>query len=203
MDDTRPGDQDIDERALLEGLLRQDAASYEQLVRSYGSRVLAAARRYLRDGDEAADVFQETFIQVMKSIHRFEGRSSLWLWIRGITVRLALMRLRTRRRLNETSFEALLPAYDDSEHRILPENPRSADEEAASGDLRRYVREAVAQLPEQYRTILALRDFEGHSTREAAAILGIRENTAKVRLHRARCALRTLIDDVLDRGDLL
>jgi RNA polymerase sigma-70 factor (ECF subfamily) len=193
----------VDEQALLEGLLRQDPASYEILVREYGSRVMAAARRYLRNPDDAADVFQETFIQVMRSIGKFEGRSTLWYWVRGITIKLALLKLRQQRRRSETSFDDLLPQYDESEHRLLPDNPRSAADEVEDGDISQYVRDAVAELPEQYRTIVVLRDFEGHSTQEAADILGIQANTAKVRLHRARCALRTLLDNVLDRSDLL
>ncbi len=194
---------EVDEKALLEGLLRQDPRAYETLVRAYGSRVMAAARRYLRSGDDAADVFQETFIQVMKSIDKFEGRSTLWYWVRGITIKLSLLKLRQQRRRKETSFEDLLPQYDESEHRILPENPRSAADEVETGDVGQYVREAIAELPEQYRTILVLRDFEGHSTQETADILGIQANTAKVRLHRARNALRTLLERLLDRRDLL
>ncbi|MEO0975585.1 MAG: sigma-70 family RNA polymerase sigma factor, partial [Pseudomonadota bacterium] len=187
-------DGEVDEKALLEGLLAQDPRAYETLVRAYGKRVMAAARRYLRSGDDASDVFQETFIQVMKSIDKFEGRSTLWYWVRGITVKLSLLKLRQQRRRNETSFEDLLPQYDDAEHRILPESPRSTADEVEKGDVGQYVREAIAELPEQYRTILVLRDFEGHSTQETADILGIQANTAKVRLHRARSALRTLLE---------
>jgi RNA polymerase sigma-70 factor (ECF subfamily) len=201
MSDKRTGE--IDEQALLQGLLRQDPASYETLVREYGARVMATARRYLRSGDDAADVFQETFIQVMKSIDRFEGRSTLWYWVRGITIKLSLLKLRQQRRRNETSFDDLLPTYDESEHRLLPEKSPSAADEVESGDVGQYVRNAIAQLPESYQTILVLRDFEGHSTQEAADILGIQANTAKVRLHRARSALRTLLDGILDRRDLL
>ncbi|MEM9383762.1 MAG: RNA polymerase sigma factor [Pseudomonadota bacterium] len=197
------GHAEVDERTLLEGLLRQDPAAYETLVRVYGSRVMAAARRYLRSGDDAADVFQETFIQVMKSIDKFEGRSTLWYWVRGITIKLSLLKLRQQRRRNETSIDDLLPSYDETEHRIMPDNPRSAADEVETGDVGQYVRDAIAELPEQYRTILVLRDFEGHSTQETADILGIQANTAKVRLHRARGALRTLLERLLDRRDLL
>ncbi len=203
MDDAQGGGAGVDEQALLEGLLRQDPAAYERLVRTYGGRVMAAIRRYLREGDDAADVFQETFIQVMRSIHSFEGRSTLWYWVRGIAIKLSLLRLRQQRRRAEVSFEALLPTYDEAEHRVLPQQPLTTAEEAEAGDVGRHVRDAVARLPEPYRAILVLRDFEGHSTREAADILGIQANTAKVRLHRARNALRTLLEDVLNRRDLL
>lgn len=193
----------VDEAALLAGLLRQDPRACETLVRAYGSRVMAAIRRYLRNADDAADVFQDTFIQVLKSIDRFEGRSSLWYWIRGIAIKLSLLKLRQQRRRRETHIEDLLPQYDDTEHRILPQNPRTTEDEVESDDVGQYVREAIAELPESYRTILVLRDFEGHSTQEAADILGIQANTAKVRLHRARMALRTLLEKVLHRRDLL
>lgn len=199
-----PADDDgVDDAALVAGLLRQDPRACETLVRTYGGRVMSAIRRYLRNPDDAADVFQDTFIQVMKSIDRFEGRSRLWYWVRGIAVKLALLKLRQQRRRRETSFEDLLPQYDETEHRILPDSPRSTADEVESGDVGQTVRDAIAELPESYRTILVLRDFEGYSTQETADLLGIQANTAKVRLHRARMALRTLLDGLLDRRDLL
>ena len=187
------------EAALVERLKRRDEEACEALVRSQTARLLAVARRYLRSEEDARDAVQEGFVAAFRSIGRFQGGSSVSTWLHRIVINACLMKLRSGRRRPETSIEELLPRFDETGHRVAePEEWReSAEESIDRSQTRRLVREAIARLPEHYRTILMLRDIEELSTAEAAAVLGLTENAVKIRLHRARQALRTLLGATL------
>ncbi len=184
------------EKVLLERLRDGDEAAYEQLVREQGGRMLAVARRMLRSQDEAEDAVQEAFISAFRAIDGFEGASRLSTWLHRIVVNAALMRLRARARRPETSIEDLLPDFlENGHHEVMPAAwARSPLELLESEATRERVRELIDQLPEAYRTVLILRDIEELDTRETAELLGITPNAAKIRLHRARLALRGLLD---------
>lgn len=182
--------------ALLAALRANDASAFEELVRRHGGRMLAAARRLLASEDDAQDVLQEAFIAAFRAIGSFEGKSQLGTWLHRIVVNAALMRLRARRRRPEQSIEALLPRFLDDGHQAEPavEWRASAEDLLQRDEHRDLVRAAIDELPENYRTVLKLRDIEELDTQETADMLGIDANTVKVRLHRARQALRTLLD---------
>ncbi len=186
----------VGEAVLLERLQRGDAAAYEALVRDEGPRMLAVARRFLRDEDDARDAVQEAFISAFRSIDRFEGGSRLGTWLHRIVVNAALMKIRSRRRKPEESIDDLLPGFLEDGHMADPARkwPISADQVVEREELRSRVRGAIDRLPETHRSILLLRDIEGFDTEEAAQMLGISKNAVKVRLHRARQALREMID---------
>ena len=183
------------EADLLERLRRGDEDASEALVRGQTARLLAVARRYLRSEEDARDAVQEGFVAAFRSIGRFQGGSSLSTWLHRIVINACLMKLRSSRRRPEGSIEELLPRFDETGHRVSePEEPRDSVEEAIDrSQTRRLVRDAIARLPESYRTILLLRDIEELTTAEAAATLGLSENAVKIRLHRARQALRSQI----------
>ena len=113
------------------------------------------------------------------------------------------MKLRSRRRKPEASIEDLLPRFHADGHRIDPGPPWRTDgpDPADSRRTRELVRESIDRLPEIYRSVLLLRDIEGWSTEEAAQLLDIKPDAVKVRLHRARQALRAMIEPVLTRED--
>jgi RNA polymerase sigma-70 factor (ECF subfamily) len=183
------------ERELLAGLQRGDERAYETLVKTNTGRMLAVARRILKSDEEAYDATQEAFMQAFKAIARFQGDALLSTWLHRITVNACLMRLRRDRRHPETAIEELLPTFDETGHRV-ESGPTWTDdvvERMESAQLQKVVQDAVAKLPENYRTVIVLRDIEGLSTEEAAEALGIRPEAAKMRLHRARQALRTLL----------
>jgi RNA polymerase sigma-70 factor, ECF subfamily len=189
--------QGAEERALVARLRSGDEAAYEQVVREQGGRMLSVARRLLRDEDEARDAVQEAFLAAFRSIGTFAGESRYSTWLHRIVVNTALMRLRRRKTRNETSIEALLPTFNAEGG--FTEKPRAWGEEssvqAEREEDRLAVRAAIEKLPETYRTVLLLRDVEGLSTDEAAAVLGVTPNATKVRLHRAHQALKSLLDD--------
>ena len=180
---------------LVARLRAGDEAACETLVRENGGRLLAVARRYMRNEEDARDAVQEAFVAAFRSIDRFEGGSSLSTWLHRIAINCCLMRLRSGRRRPETSIEELLPTFDETGHRVLHEEswPESVEAALERRQTRDRVREAIGRLPDKYRTVILLRDIEELSTEEAARALGTTPTAVKVRLHRARQALRELL----------
>jgi RNA polymerase sigma-70 factor (ECF subfamily) len=182
--------------ALVARLRAGDAQAFETLVRQHGSRMLATARRMMPNEDDARDVVQEALLSAFRSIRAFEGTARLSTWLHRIVVNAALMKLRSRRRRREESLEELLPRFDEDGHFAEPVAPWEAEAEALleGRETRAMVRRAIDRLPESYRAVLVLRDIEELDTEETATALGIQPNAVKTRLHRARQALRTLLE---------
>ncbi len=198
-----PQDVGATETELLECLRAGEERCFEILVRHLGPLVLATAKRYLRSEAETADCFQDTFLAVFEGINKFEQRSSLRPWVRGITINQCLMRIRKQRRRQEESIEHLLPVFDENGSRIEMTGMIHSSGIGESIDKTRVksiVREKINELPDDYRLVLLLRDIDGYTTKETAAILRIRINAVKTRLHRARSALKSLLTPVQASG---
>ncbi|MEX0794775.1 MAG: sigma-70 family RNA polymerase sigma factor [Pirellulaceae bacterium] len=181
---------------LLAALRAGDPSAYEHLVREYGGRMLLVARRFLSQEQDAQDVVQDAFLSAFKAIENFEGNSKLSTWLHRIVVNASLMKLRTQRRKPERPVDDLLPRFSVDGHRDAPEPAWAVTYDTAVQDreTRDVVRRSIAELPETYRTVLLLRDIEQLSTDETAARLDITVPAVKTRLHRARQALKTLLD---------
>ncbi len=192
------------EEQLVHSLRSGEDSGFETLVRSYGPQVMAIARRYLQSEADAADCFQDTFVAVFQSIDSYQQRSSLRHWVRGVTINKCLMKMRKRQRRREESIEHMLPLFDERGNRVEVANPRQKagiGESLDAEQLQRVVRENIDRLPDDYRLVLLLRDIDGYTTRESASILGIKENAVKTRLHRARSALRYMLEPEMARID--
>ena len=191
-----------DEASLVRALRAGEVAAFETLVRECGPRLLAIARGILRDEADAQDAVQEAFLAGFRGIHGFEEGSRIATWLHRIVVNVSLMKLRTRRRRPEQPIEELLPEFTKEGHHLaLPtEWPAPVDVLIEQEEVHQVVRVCVALLPERYRTVLLLRDFEERDTAETARLLGIEEGAVKTRLHRARQALRGLLETRLGRG---
>ncbi len=181
----------------------EDAVAAEQLVRDNIAWMLALAERMLRDRGLAEDAVQEAFISALRGLSRFEGRSSIKTWLHRITVNASLTKLRQLKRLAEKPIDEHLPEFDRQECRIEAPWPYLAtvQEVLENAELRARVNAGIDELPDSYRIVLQLRDIEGYATREVAALLEISEANVKVRLHRARAALKKLLEPIL-RGEL-
>jgi RNA polymerase sigma-70 factor (ECF subfamily) len=188
---------------LLGRLRSGDEAAFAELVERNAGRLLAVAQRLLRSDDEARDAVQDAFLSAFKNLATFNGEARLSTWLHRITVNAALMRLRSRRHRAERSIDDLLPRFDEA-GTWEQESGRIA---VSSQDLlerretRQLVRRCIDRLPESARTVLLMRDIEDLDTDSAAQLLGITPNAVKIRLHRARQALRTLIEQALVRGE--
>jgi len=197
--DANASDSALDAQAearLLAALRAGEESAYEQLVRAHSGRLLAVARRFMRNPEDAQDVVQEAFLAAFRSLDRFEGTARISTWLHRIVVNAALMKLRSRRRAPEESIEDLLPKFLEDGHHAHPSQEwnMTCEEVVQQGQTKELVRQCIDRLPETYRTVLILRDIEEVDTEQAADILGITENAVKIRLHRARQALRGLLD---------
>jgi RNA polymerase sigma-70 factor (ECF subfamily) len=184
------------EAQLLAGMRAGDDRAYEALVRRYSGRLLAVARRFLGCDVDAADAVQEAFISAFRAIDRFDAHSAFGTWLHRIVVNACLMKLRSRARRRTVSIEELLPTFDDTGHHVRPVLSWTDDALASlsKAEMRARVRACIDELPDDSRTILLLRDIDELDTEQAAELLGISVPAVKTRLHRARQALRTLLE---------
>lgn len=191
-----------EERALIERLRAGEESAYEELVRSHGGRMLAVARRFLRSEEDARDAVQDAFINAFRAIGGFEGQAKLATWLHRIVVNACLMRLRSARRKPEDPIDDLLPGFLENGHMERPPSPWRTEglDAVERSELRERVLGSIQKLPEGYRNVLMLRDVEDLDTEEAAEILGISPGAVKTRLHRARQALRGLLEPHLEKA---
>lgn len=185
-----------DEQDLLRRLRDGEDPAYEEMVRAYGPRLLAVARRMMGSEDDAQDALQDAFLSAFKNLHKFKEGAKLSTWLHRIVVNACLMKMRTRRRRPETSIEPMLPAFAENGQRTAPQPPWNLQRDGGieSDETRTLVRDSIDQLPDSYRVVLLLRDIEGLDTEETAAALDITTSAVKTRLHRARQALHTILD---------
>ncbi|MCB9848212.1 MAG: sigma-70 family RNA polymerase sigma factor [Phycisphaeraceae bacterium] len=159
--------------------------------------MLAVARRMLGNEEDANDAVQDAFLSAFKAIDRFEGNSQLGTWLHRITVNAALMKLRSRKRLRkEVAIESLLPTFRNDGHPDAAPTSWTitSDEIAERDESKRRIRELIESLPADYRDVVLLRDIEELDTRQTAQILDISDSAVKTRLHRARQALKALLE---------
>ena len=185
--------------SLVACLKSGDDSAVETLVRMHSGAMLSAARRILNDDALAQDCVQEALINALRKIEDFQERSSLSSWLHRIVVNQALMKLRPRRGATEVPVDEWLPTFDENGCRVEAPWPHLAtpDEIVERADVRNLVHQAINQLPESLRLVLQLRDIEELTTREVAEGLDLSETNVKVRLHRARAALKKLLEPVL------
>ncbi|HXT16644.1 MAG TPA: sigma-70 family RNA polymerase sigma factor [Gemmatimonadaceae bacterium] len=156
-----------------------DPDALTALYATFGDSLMALAFRLTASRADAEDVLHDVFLGLPEALRRYEERGSLESWLKRITARVALSRLRARTRQGEIDLPDDLPLGEPS----APD--RLADFVA--------VREAIETLPHSLRTVVVLRELEGYSHSEIAELLGISTNASEVRLHRAIRALRSLL----------
>jgi len=189
-------DEATRDATLLARLRAGENAAFEELTVLAAGRMLSIARRMMPNEADAEEAVQDAFLNAFRALPKFDGRAKLTTWLHQITVNACLMKLRAKRRRPERSIEDLLPAFVADGHQKNPagawsdEAPRNLE----SSEFREIVKLKLEELPEQYRAVLVLRDVEGLDTEETATVLGVTLDTVRTRLHRARQALKTLLD---------
>jgi RNA polymerase sigma-70 factor (ECF subfamily) len=194
--DPGPSTEQAAEAQLLADVRAGDEAASAALVRKHGGRMLAVARRFLRCEEDSADAVQDAFLSAFRSLAHFEGNSTLGTWLHRIVVNACLMKLRAQSRSRQVPIDDLLPTFDETGHHTRPVRPWEEQGLArlTREETRSQVRACIDQLPDSYRTVLLLRDIEELDTEETARHLGIAPGAVKTRLHRARQALRALLE---------
>lgn len=183
----------------FDGALRRgDASACETFVRAHAGVLLATIRRLLRNEGESAAALQETFAAAFR--HMAEGNEvPSRAWMHRAAIEAALARHRARGDRSSPGSRGPLPRFDETGHRVDP-RPAWRDVRDDSESDRAAVRACIERLPETYRVVLVMRDVEGLDVATTARLLGVTPNAVKVRLHRARQALRELLDPVFS-GD--
>ena len=188
-----------DETELIKGLNDGDQASYKQLVQTYWNELNFLANRLLADESVAKDCVQEAFIKAITKIDSFEGRGTFKAWLHQIVVNEALIELRKKSARKEESLDELMLDFDETGHYVqsYQGQPVSLDVLQESIEVKQHIKQSIDKLPDNFRIILILRDYEGYSTKEVAEKMNMTEQNVKVRLHRARLALRNLLHPIL------
>ncbi|HEY0841160.1 MAG TPA: sigma-70 family RNA polymerase sigma factor [Vulgatibacter sp.] len=186
-----PADQELVARFNEKG----DRASFDELVKRHRNKVYSLALRMVKNEEEALEIVQETFLAVFRKLPEFRGESQFGSWIHRITANFALMHLR-RKKVSaqfEEDIEEANGHFDaEGKWEIFPTGMwgRRADQLALDSELRDKLVAAVEKLPEMYRAVFMLRDWDGLSYDEIAETLETTVPAIKSRLHRARLALR-------------
>lgn len=176
----------------------------EELVREHIGWMLSLAKRTLGGDQEAAeDAVQDAFISAFRALNSLKESDSIKPWLRRITLNASLMKLRQNKRLAEQPINEFLPEFDRLGCRLEERwtylaGPEDVQENQDRLDM---LTNAFSSIPESYRIVLQLRDIEGYDTAEVAELLDISESNVKVRLHRARSALKKIIEPML-RGKI-
>jgi len=174
---------------LVERARANDLTAFELLMRRHNQRVYRVVRSVLRDPAAIEDVMQQAYLAAFTHLDQFEGAARWSTWVCRIAINEALATVRQRGRFvsidaanEELMADAAEPHTPDPEHA------------AAGRELGQIVEQAMDRLPDLYRAVLMMREIEGMTTAETAAVLDVAEDVVKTRLHRARALLRTAIE---------
>ncbi|RWC55033.1 RNA polymerase sigma factor [Mesorhizobium sp.] len=179
------GDMQLVRRALA-----RDGDAFRTIIKTHNQRLYRIARGVMRNDSEAEDIVQEAYVRAFANLDAFRGDSSLATWLSRIVINEALGRLRKRRKT------VALPENPQAEIIRFPLNPSDDPERTmAQRQILQLVERATDGLPDVYRTVFMARVIEGLSIEETADLLGVRPQTVKTRLHRARALVRKALDD--------
>jgi RNA polymerase sigma-70 factor (ECF subfamily) len=184
--------QPATDHALLEGTLAGDEDAFAELVGRYRNQITSYIYRMVNDYDTAVDLAQETFIRVYRAAARYQTTHAFSTYIYRIATNVAISELRKRKRRRLVSLTGLLTSPDGEElmdFQPVDEKPLQ-DIALIDAEKRAVIKRAISTLPDRYRAPLVLRDVEGKSYDEIAAILQTSEGTVKSRINRARNFLR-------------
>jgi len=185
------------ERDLIGRMRARDGSAVDDLASLYGPRIQQLAFRYLKNWEDAEEVAQDVLLKVYRKIEAFRGDAALSSWIYRITFNTAMSRLRTGRFNKNAEVQAGDLHIDGMEHvSAEPADWTSlADDQVMRAEMRKSLIEALTHLPPVYRVPVLLRDIHGMSTEEASAILKVKPQTLKSRLHRGRLILRKYLGE--------
>lgn len=185
------------DRRLVAGLQAGDQAAVQELAVRYGPRIQQLAMRHMKNREDAEEVTQDVLLKVHRKIHAFRGDAALSSWIYRITFNTAMSRLRTARFTRPAEVHAGDLSGAQADHPLHEPMDWSslADDQVMRRELRTRLIGALTQLPIVYRIPVVLRDIHGLSTEEASAVLRVKPQTLKSRLHRGRLILRHHLGD--------
>jgi RNA polymerase sigma-70 factor, ECF subfamily len=188
-----------EESELIRRAVGKDEAAIRAIIKAHNRRLYRLARSVVRDDAEAEDVLQDAYFRAFSALGEFRGDSSLGTWLRRIVLNEALQRV--RRRSEPPTSQIDLPRALDSNVIPFPmssQQPNDPERAMAQRQLCQLLERAIDALPDDFRTVLVARVIEDMSIEETAELLGIRPETVKTRLHRARALLKVALADHIE-----
>lgn len=181
------------EKDLVERAKSGDIEAFEQLVISCQKKVFNIAYRMIGNYEDANELAQEVFLKAFRSIKKFKGDSLFSTWIYKVTANVCLDEIRKRKKKVVISLDQEIEFNDGEVKRQIPDNAPTPDMEAETNELKSAVNESIAQLPDDYKSMIVLRDIQGFSYDEISKIVNCPEGTVKSRINRARQALKKIL----------
>jgi RNA polymerase sigma-70 factor (ECF subfamily) len=187
------------ESELIHRAVRKDEAAVRAIIQTHNRRLYRVARSVVRDDGEAEDVLQEAYFRAFSALAAFRGDSSLATWLTRIVLNEALQRVRRRIELPASQNNSQsLPAAQIIPFPLSGNQPTDPERAMAQRELCQLLERAIDELPDEFRTVLVARVIEDMSIDETADLLGVRPETVKTRLHRARRLLKEALADHID-----
>jgi RNA polymerase sigma-70 factor (ECF subfamily) len=180
---------------LVERAKRGDEQAFRTIMERHNRRLYRLARTVLRDDAEAEDTVQEAYLRAFSALSGFRGEASLATWLTRIALNEALSRKRKQRPTTELAAAEIVPPTSAQIIAFPNLNVTDPERTMAQDQIRKLLESSIDALPEAFRVVFVLRDVEEMSTEEAASFLGIRPETVKTRLHRARRMLREALHE--------
>ncbi len=189
----------FDEAALVTQAREGGVDAFTALVNRYEGKIFRLARHITQNPEDAEDVLQETFLKAYEHLEDFQGNSKFYTWLVRIAVNQALMKLRKRKTDASVSLDDPFDTGEETVTREIAVWDPNPELTYSREEIREILARAIESLPPAFRAVFALRDIEGLSTEETAAMLNLSVPAVKSRLLRARLRLREKLTRVFKR----
>ncbi|HEY3999936.1 MAG TPA: sigma-70 family RNA polymerase sigma factor, partial [Candidatus Xenobia bacterium] len=186
----RAADEDL---ALIERFKQGDQAAFDSLMRKYQATVHNLIFRFTGDASAVDDLAQEVFLRLYRSVHRFEAQSKFFTYLYRVTLNVCLKERDRSKKRRAVSLDAPRDDQDDKPAREIPDPAGSAEDAFSQRETARIIKAAVMSLPEEQRVAVVLHKYENMAYEEIAATLQLSLPAVKSRLHRAKLALKELL----------
>lgn len=183
----------FEDEVVIRSAQEGDIEAFEEIVEQYQSMIYNLSYRMLGNPDDALDASQEVFIKIYKSIDKFKFDSKFSTWVYRITNNYCLDIIRKNKN-TAVSIEKDIETDDGHIHREMPDEGISVENSVVRSEKIELVRKAILKLPDEYRTVIVLRDLEGESYTDIASILSLPEGTVKSRINRGRRELKNILE---------
>jgi RNA polymerase sigma factor (sigma-70 family) len=170
---------------LIDKIIQGDKRLYEGIIRKYNQRLYRIARAFIKNEDEIEDVMQETYIKAYQHLKQFEGKSQFSTWITRILINQANHSLNKEKRVKSH----IVTSSEDIPD-IKPSSELTPDQNLMNDEMKKYLEQAIDELPDSLRSVYIMREIEGLSVNETSEALSISIENVKTRLHRAKSTLK-------------
>ncbi len=181
------------EKDLVDRARMGDVEAFEQLIESCQKKVFNIAYKMIGNYDDANELAQEVFLKAFRSIKKFKGDSLFSTWIYKVTANVCLDEIRRRKKRIVLSLDEDIELNDGEVKRQIPDSSPTPDLEAETNEIKDAVNKSIQELPDDYKSVIILRDIQGFSYDEISTIVNCPEGTVKSRINRARQALKKIL----------